>query len=143
MIRYSLRCTKAHTFDSWFASAGAFDALADAHRLECPVCGSHEVQKAMMAPRVGGGETEGPAQPTEKLSEKSAAEQFLSQLRSHVEKNSDYVGPRFASEARRMHLGETPERAIHGEAAPEEARSLIEDGVPVLPLPFKPGQKTN
>ena len=73
----------------------------------------------------------------------SELEQAVAELRKQVEANSDYVGGNFAEEARAMHLGDAPNRAIHGEAKPEEAKSLIEDGVPVVPLPFLPSRKTN
>ena len=143
MIRYALKCAGDHRFDSWFQSAAAYDSLADAGPVACPVCGETTVEKAIMAPRVATGDSapepvakerplSGPAHP---------AEQMLKALREHVEKNSTYVGKRFATEARAMHLGEKAEGAIHGEASPEEARALIEDGVPIAPLPFRAGPR--
>ncbi|MFV0244194.1 MAG: DUF1178 family protein [Qingshengfaniella sp.] len=145
MIRYSLKCAQAHVFDSWFASADAFDALEQAGRLECPVCGSSEVQKSVMAPRVSGRDSVPQGSPAKErpLGPASPAEQFVAQLRKHVEQNSDHVGKDFAAEARRIHDGEAPQRSIHGEATAEDARSLIEDGIGVLPLPFRTGDKTN
>lgn len=152
MIRYSLSCTAGHSFDSWFADAAAYQALAAAGQLACPVCGSTGVEKGLMAPAVrparkaavapagDGAAASGPRGLAEPA---SAAEAALAALRRHVEANSDYVGPDFATEARRIHEGEAPERAIHGEARPEEARRLIEDGIPVAPLPFLPARKTN
>lgn len=143
MIQYSLKCEKDHSFDSWFASADAYDKLADNGMVSCAVCGSTKVSKAIMAPRVR--TTKGKEAPTAPTfpTEKSAAEQAMAEMRAQVEQNSEYVGTNFATEARSMHLGDAPERAIYGEAKPEEAKSLIEDGIPVTPLPFMPTRKSN
>lgn len=139
MIQYSLRCAEGHQFDSWFQSAKAYDTLSAAGHVSCAVCGSSQVDKAMMAPRVRSG-TDAPAPLS---APKSPAEQALARLRQHVEENSDYVGSNFVREARAMHLGEAPERAIWGEARGDEAKALIEDGIPVAPLPFMPSRKAN
>ncbi|QDI75053.1 DUF1178 family protein [Leisingera aquaemixtae] len=171
MIQYSLKCAEGHSFDSWFQSAAAFDKLAAAGMVSCAVCGGTGVKKAIMAPRVrpgrkavsAVGEPEpqaaapAAAAPSVSLPAPAAAqagpgllsrpsgevEKAIAELRRKVEENSDYVGDRFVREARAMHLGEAPERAIHGEAKLEDARELIEEGVPVLPLPFRPGRKAN
>jgi len=143
MIQYSLKCENDHSFDSWFASADAYDKLADNGMVSCAVCGSTKVSKAVMAPRVRTTKgKEAPVAPT-LPTEKSAAEQAMAEMRAQVEQNSEYVGTNFATEARSMHLGDAPERAIYGEAKPEEAKSLIEDGIPVTPLPFMPTRKSN
>ena len=143
MIQYSLKCENDHSFDSWFASADAYDKLADNGMVSCAVCGSTKVSKAIMAPRVRTTKgREAPVAPT-LPTEKSAAEQAMAKMRAQVEQNSEYVGTNFATEARSMHLGDAPERAIYGEAKPEEAKSLIEDGIPVTPLPFMPTRKSN
>ena len=143
MIQYSLKCENDHSFDSWFASADAYDKLADNGMVSCAVCGSTKVSKAIMAPRVRTTKgKEAPVAPT-LPTEKSAAEQAMAEMRAQVEQNSEYVGTNFATEARSMHLGDAPERAIYGEAKPEEAKSLIEDGIPVAPLPFMPTRKSN
>ncbi|MGB0299065.1 MAG: DUF1178 family protein [Rhodobacteraceae bacterium] len=143
MIQYSLKCENDHSFDSWFASADAYDKLADNGMVSCAVCGSTKVSKAIMAPRVRTTKgKEAPVAPT-LPTEKSAAEQAMAKMRAQVEQNSEYVGTNFATEARSMHLGDAPERAIFGEAKPEEAKSLIEDGIPVTPLPFMPTRKSN
>lgn len=143
MIQYSLKCENDHSFDSWFASADAYDKLADNGMVSCAVCGSTKVSKAIMAPRVRTTKgKEAPVAPT-LPTEKSAAEQAMAKIRAKVEQNSEYVGTNFATEARSMHLGDAPERAIYGEAKPEEAKSLIEDGIPVTPLPFMPTRKSN
>ena len=143
MIQYSLKCENDHGFDSWFASADAYDKLADNGMVSCAVCGSTKVSKAIMAPRVRTTKgKEAPAAPT-LPTEKSEAEQAMAEMRAQVEQNSEYVGTNFATEARSMHLGDAPERAIYGEVKPEEAKSLIEDGIPVTPLPFMPTRKSN
>ena len=148
MIRYDLKCAHGHRFDSWFQSADAFDSLVSAGMVSCAVCGSTDVSKSLMAPQVRPARAAAKAKdaPVEErpLSQPtSPQEQALAQLKAHVEKNSDYVGMNFAAEARKMHDGTAPEREIHGEAKPEEARKLIEDGEPVAPLPFLPTRKTN
>lgn len=145
MIRYTLTCDKGHSFESWFASSGAFDSLQKAGHVACAHCGSAKVERALMAPslrtaRAAAAEPE----PAKELSQpKSDVERELAALRKQVEENSDYVGLSFAAEARKMHEGNAPARAIYGEANTDEARKLIEDGVPVAPLPFMPRRKTN
>ncbi len=141
MISYALRCDNGHGFDSWFQSAAAFEALERGGHLNCSVCGSGKVGKAMMSPRVGvGSEADDAAVPVLKGAP-SEIEKALADLRRKVEETADYVGGDFATQARAMHLGDLPERAIYGEARPEQARSLIEDGVPLMPLPFRPRRK--
>lgn len=141
MINYTLKCEEGHQFDSWFKSAAAFDALQKSGHLSCATCGSNAVEKAMMAPRVAQSTKE--ETPPALREPQSDQERALKALRQHVEDNADYVGDRFAQEARSMYLGTTPDRAIYGEANADEARKLIEDGVPVAPLPFKPTRKAN
>ncbi len=139
MIRYALRCAAGHDFDSWFATAAAFDDLKARGLLACAVCGGTSVDKALMAPGVA---VQDPPAPDLRQAT-TPMEDAIARLRAEVERTSEYVGVNFATEARRIHAGDSPERAIHGEARPEEARKLIEDGVPVLPLPFLPGRKAN
>ncbi|EPX81997.1 DUF1178 family protein [Salipiger mucosus] len=157
MINYSLKCGADHRFDSWFQSAEAFDKLQSAGMVACAICGSTDVQKDLMAPSVssrrkdgappeesaqqdGGDEAPAPGPLSEPA---SPAEQALRALRAQVEANSDYVGRDFAREARAMHSGEAPQRAIWGETRGDEAKALIEEGVPVTPLPFRPTRKNN
>lgn len=139
MIRYALTCNDKHEFDSWFQSAEAYDRLRGAGLVNCAVCGSTEVAKVLMAPSVR------PARnaPDTLSRPSNPTEEAFAKMRRAVEENSEYVGMNFAAEARAMHDGDTPHRAIYGEAKAEEARSLIEDGVPVAPLPFMPNRKTN
>lgn len=143
MIRYTLKCADGHSFDSWFKSAEAFEALEGRGMLSCSVCGGGDVQKAMMAPRVAKSAPVAQDTAPPKLSEPATPmEEALKALRKHVEENSTYVGGNFASEARKIHLGEAPDRLIHGEAKPEEAKALIEDGIPVAPLPIIPKNRS-
>ena len=140
MIRYNLSCDQGHDFDSWFQSAAAYDRLAGQGHVACALCGSTAVEKALMAPALR------PTDRTEAAplaAPQSGLEQKLAALRAHIEETSDYVGLSFAAEARAMHDGLVPERAIHGEARPDEARRLIEDGIPVAPLPFLPKRQAN
>ncbi len=134
MIRYSLKCRDGHAFDGWFASSEGFEVLAARGQVACAVCGGTEVGKAMMAPSVGEGRAL--AAPT------SDAETKLSALRRKVESTATYVGGRFAEEARRIHEAEA-ETAIYGEANASEVRALLEDGIPVAPLPFVPKARVN
>ncbi|MFN3209625.1 MAG: DUF1178 family protein [Roseovarius sp.] len=151
MIKFTLKCKDDHRFESWFQSAGAFDKLDAAGMVSCAVCGTTSVEKAMMAPSVRASRdtpatppSRGPAPGKGALSAPpDARARAIAALKKQVEQNSDYVGLNFAAQARDMHDGLVPERPIHGEAKPEEARRLIEDGVPVLPLPFVPGRKSN
>lgn len=149
MIRYTLSCGKGHGFESWFQNADAFEALAGSGQLACPVCGDTTVEKGLMAPAVtparkaeaarvpAAGDKPGLTAPASEL------EQALAEMRRRVEANSEYVGMNFVAEARAMHEGDAPERSIYGEARPEEARKLLEEGVPVAPLPFLPSRKAN
>lgn len=137
MIQFALRCEDDHRFESWFKSAEAFDKLHAAGMVSCIVCGSTRVEKALMAPKVRDSRSRVTSQPPE------VVEQALAALKKQVEQNSEYVGMNFAREARDIHEGIAPGRSIYGEAKPEEARKLIEDGVPVAPLPFRPSRKSN
>ena len=140
MIRFSMKCNNDHSFDSWFQSSDAFEKLAKSGLLSCIHCGDSNISKSLMAPKIT----------TKKIKDKRSLtapkgdiEKALAKLKLEVEKNSDYVGMNFATEARAMHDGDQPSRSIYGEAKPEEAKALIEDGVPVTPLPFMPKRKIN
>ena len=146
MIKYTLKCEKDHRFESWFQSSEAFERLLVAGHVGCAVCGSLSVEKAMMAPRVTGTKKKAaprvPA-PGPLSAPASAAEQAIKALRRKVEATADNVGKDFATEARAIHNGEAPQRAIFGEARLDEAKSLIEDGVEVLPLPWRSNRAEN
>ncbi|MFN4354350.1 DUF1178 family protein [Parvibaculum sp.] len=142
MIRYALICERDHEFDGWFASSDGFDAQVAAGEVLCPHCGSPNVTKALMAPNIAKGMARaGEAQPQAALAEKMSM--MMLALKKHVEENCDYVGDAFAEEARRIHYGETEHRDIYGEATPDEARELIEEGVEVAPLPVVPPRNAN
>ncbi|WP_147125658.1 DUF1178 family protein [Shimia ponticola] len=143
MIRYALKCSNDHSFESWFQSAEGFDTLQAAGHVGCPTCGDTDVKKALMAPKVTPAR-KATSQPAPTLrSEETPQEAAFAKMRDHIEKNSDYVGKNFAHEARAMHDGDVPDRPIHGEASLADAKSLVDDGVPVLPLPFTPKQQQN
>lgn len=144
MIQYALRCAEGHSFESWFQSAAAFDKLQGAGMVECAVCGGSDVEKSVMAPRLSkAAAPEAAPEPGPLSAPASPAEQALAEIRRRIEAEAEYVGRDFARKAREMHDGETPHQSIWGEARLDEAKSLIEDGVPVAPLPFRPRAKTN
>lgn len=140
MIRYALKCPLGHVFDSWFRDSTAFESLSGEGHVACAVCGAKPVEKALMAPTVRGderGATKTVAAPQAPLAEPaSPSERALAGLRRYLSEKSNYVGPDFADQARRIHLGETEARSIWGEASPEEARALEDEGIPVAPLPW-------
>jgi hypothetical protein len=156
MIRYSLRCERGHAFESWFQSSSAYEAQEKRKLVNCPVCGSPKVERAIMAPRIvskKGRESAAPAPapapaaatevttPTSTpllMAQERELRAKLRELRDHIVKNADNVGERFPNEARKMHYGDIEHRPIYGEASPDEARSLIEEGVEVSPLPVLP-----
>ena len=135
MIVYDLVCDRAHRFEAWFGSSADFDDQQARGLLECPLCASRSVGKAVMAPAV-------PAKSNQKAGSHSLANDDpmarLLQLQRQFEAQSDYVGDRFAEEARKIHYEETEYRGIYGEASPDEAEALIEEGIAVHPLPLLP-----
>ena len=137
MIKYALSCADGHVFDSWFPDSAAYDKQRKRGFIACPECGSTRVEKAIMAPAVVGGERpaleESPAIVVD--DRRRQAREFLVRMRREIEANTDDVGAKFPQVARAIHLGEEPERAIRGRASLAEAKSLLEDGVGVLPLP--------
>jgi hypothetical protein len=156
MIRYNLRCERGHAFESWFQSSSAYDSQVKRKLVSCPSCGSTEVEKAIMAPQIARKKQEGttPPQPEAVSTEVSGVASTplmmaqerelrakLKELRDHVTKNADNVGERFPNEARKMHYGDIEHRPIYGEASPDEARSLIDEGIEVTPLPVLPDDR--
>jgi hypothetical protein len=144
MIRYRLRCRDGHEFEGWFANSAAYDRQARRGLISCPECATSKVSKAPMAPnlatRSGANRSEA-ARPLA-LSRQSAVRRELLELmrriRREVEARSEYVGPRFAEEARKIHYEEVAPRDIHGEATPKEVRELTEEGIEFFPLPILP-----
>ena len=140
MIRFSLHCDHEHEFEAWFRNNDDFDTQKKRGFVECPACGSKKVEKALMAPSVSTGRKK------EKiaLAMGEAQKQAMAQLKALSEKmreNADYVGDKFADEARKIHFGETEARGIYGEATPEEARGLVDDGVEFMPIPVFPDDR--
>jgi hypothetical protein len=127
MIAYQLKCANGHAFEGWFADSAAFDAQAAGGTLACPSCNSKQVEKAVMAPAIAG-----------KAREQAQARATLREMRQAVLANAEHVGGEFPEEARKIHYGESDERAIYGEASADEVKSLLEEGVPVAPLPPDP-----
>ena len=169
MIRYALNCEKGHSFESWFQNSAAYDKQTKRGLITCPVCGSAKVEKAIMAPRLSRAETAEPVPPAPPAMVAPAAppmpmpppvapgvpakapvaimspverelRQKLKELREHVTKNASYVGGRFPDEARKIHYGEAEHRSIYGEASPEEAKALHDEGIEFHPLPVLPDE---
>jgi hypothetical protein len=149
VIRYALTCDKGDGFESWFKNSESYDRQAAAGLLACPLCGSTRIEKAIMAPQLARGghkppaaATEGEARPAALVSEQETMLRAkLRELRDYLTQNSDYVGRKFAEEARKIHLGEAEKRSIHGEASAEEAKALWEDGISFHPLPALPEER--
>lgn len=137
MIRYALTCDHAHGFEAWFASSSDYDDQAARGLVECPFCGSRQVEKQIMAPAVAGTRKSAPDSETVAKMQ-TMMTQAARQVRAHVEANFDYVGDAFAREARDIHEGRSEKREIYGEATPADVKKLKDDGVPVAPLPAAP-----
>jgi len=133
MIVFDLRCGAGHVFEGWFASGADFESQRTRGLVNCPLCGSAEIAKAPMAPRVGAKGNTSP-DPSPAAMKKMLAE--MAALQKKILAQSENVGDRFPDEARAIHLGETEARAIHGRASPADAESLAEEGIPISPLPF-------
>lgn len=142
MILFNLKCAKDHVFEGWFRNGDAYDAQVGAKKIACPVCGSRKVEKALMAPRIGkgGGDTAAPpaAPQTEATARAAELLQALRELRGKIETESDFVGDRFAEEARRIHYGEAETRSIYGQTSDDEAEALRDEGVPFARIPWVP-----
>ena len=156
MIKYSLRCERDHAFESWFQSSSAYDSQLRRKLITCPACGSTKIDKALMAPQVASkkGREHVVEQPMPRpeisapaaeaapapllMAQEHELRTKLRELRDHIIKNADNVGEDFAKEARAMHYGDVEHRPIYGEASPDEARELIDEGIEVAPLPMLP-----
>jgi hypothetical protein len=152
MIRYALVCEKGHSFESWFADSAAYEKQAKRKLVNCPNCGSSNVEKAIMAPHLGAtqkgrkkaadaqpSETPQPTAPVAMLSpQERELRQKLREIRDHLTQNAENVGRKFPEEARKMHYGDIEHRPIYGEASADEAKSLIDEGIEVMPLPTLP-----
>ena len=170
MIRYALACDEGHAFESWFANSATYDRQVKRGLVSCPVCNSTKVEKAIMAPQVAGTKRRGDASVSAPMPEGPASSQpsaskappeapqtnvpvammspqerefrkKLKELRDHLTKNADYVGQKFPQEARKMHYGEIEHRSIYGEATPDQAKELHEEGIEFHPLPVLPDER--
>ena len=160
MIRYSLNCDKGHEFESWFANSAAYDKQAKRALIGCPLCGSTKVEKAIMAPRLARKDKSAPiVAPAEETAAPSPAaaeaptpvamispqeREFrakLKELRDHLTANADNVGKKFPEVARKMHYGEIEHRSVYGEASPQDAKELHEEGIEFHPLPVLPEER--
>jgi hypothetical protein len=157
MIRYNLRCDRGHGFESWFQSSAAYESQEKRRLVSCPACGSAKVERAIMAPQIvskrtsraepepvaaaASTEAATPASTPLMMAHERELRAKIKELRDHIVKNADNVGERFPNEARKMHYGDIEHRPIYGEASPEEARSLIDEGVEVSPLPVLPDDR--
>jgi hypothetical protein len=148
MIRYQLQCDAEHGFEAWFANSAAYDKQAKRRLVACPHCGSTKVEKSIMAPNVGAkGNKKAEVTPNLKAANSTAAQEtpsfaelraLMKRMRQEVEAKAEYVGPNFAEEARKIHYEETEARGIYGEATPEDATALQEEGIEFYPLPPAP-----
>ena len=133
MILFALRCAHGHEFEGWFRDSIGFEAQQDAAEIACPHCGDTTVEKAVMAPRLGRSRDATPAAVA-----RAEMRKVLTYLRRQIETHCDYVGGRFAEEARRIHYGETDPRGIYGEASNEELRALADEGISFGEIPWIP-----
>jgi hypothetical protein len=169
MICYALACANGHAFESWFQNSDVYDKQRKRGLVSCPLCGNAKVAKAIMSPRLAGtkkkrGRAAAPLSPAPTIdapaNEASAAasgqvaalvamvspqerefRQKLKELREHLTRNADYVGQQFPEEARKMHYGEIDHRSIYGEATPQDAKELSEEGIEFHPLPVLPDER--
>jgi hypothetical protein len=158
MIRYNLVCARGHEFESWFDGSAAYDKQARRGLVECPLCGSCKVEKALMTPRLARSRKSTRAEPTAPEPAAPAAPEAptpvavispqeqelrtkLKELREHLVKNADNVGQQFPEEARKMHYGEKEHRSIYGTASPDDAKALHEEGIEFAPLPVLPDER--
>ena len=156
MIRYTLVCERQHDFESWFQNSAAYDKQAKRALVTCPICGTAKVDKEIMSPRLGRSHkrAEAPASapmppndtndatPVAMVSpQERELRKKLKELRDHLTKNADNVGQKFPEEARKMHYGEIDHRSIYGEASPQDAKDLHEEGIEFHPLPVLPDER--
>ena len=159
MIHYTLRCDKGHAFESWFQSSSAYESQEKRKLINCPACGSAKVERAIMAPQIvskkgrknrdedapapvaASTDVAAPASTPLMMAQERELRAKLKELRDHIVKTADNVGERFPNEARKMHYGDIEHRPIYGEASPDEARSLIDEGVEVSALPVLPDDR--
>lgn len=151
MIVFDLKCRKDHVFEAWFPDSASFASQVEAGKVLCPVCGSRKVAKALMAPNVAKRKSDAAEPPRRgeagavavgETAKAGELRRLLRELREHVEKNCDYVGERFAEEARRIHYGETDPRGIYGETSEADAEALADEGIEVARVPWLPRENS-
>lgn len=138
MIRYALACAQGHEFDGWFAGADAYEAQRAAGEIACPTCGGTEIDKRLMVPAVATARRRESMPLAAPTPEHKPTLEMLRTIRRHLTEQADYVGDRFAEEARKIHYEEAEKRGIYGEATPQDVRGLIEEGIEFHPLPVLP-----
>ncbi|MBS0504652.1 MAG: DUF1178 family protein [Proteobacteria bacterium] len=140
MIVFDLKCGRDHVFEAWFGSSADYEGQRGRGLIQCPMCGDGEIGKAVMAPRISTGSAEEPSLPVaaapHPAPEMKALLGAVAQLQAKMLEKSEWVGRRFADEARAIHLGESDQRSIHGQATPSEAEALRDEGIEVMPLPL-------
>lgn len=150
MIVFDLQCANSHVFEAWFGSTDDYESQRGRGLVSCPICGDGQVNKAVMAPRVGAKGNQLPAPvPAPGMAVSAPAQtkemlRLLAEMQRQIVAQSEHVGERFADEARSIHLGDAPARSIYGKATADETRSLLEEGISVAPLPFpvvQPGEE--
>ena len=146
MIHYDLICDKGHPFDGWFRNSAAYDEQASRGLVSCTICGSAKVEKQLMAPGIPVKANRKDSTPKPMVSgpvdpRLAIMMQMVREMRKQVEENAEYVGDRFAEEARKIHYGETENRSIRGQASREETEALLDEGIDILPLPVPAGLK--
>ncbi len=139
MIKYSLVCQEGHEFEAWFKSSAAYEKQSAKAQVVCPHCGTHNVDKAIMAPAIAKRSSANDSAPAQsKQLPQGDQYRHFRQMRDEIHSKAEYVGGRFAEEARKMHFNEGEQRGIYGEASAEEAKELAEDGIPFFPMPRLP-----
>jgi hypothetical protein len=138
MILYQLKCKKDHEFEAWFKDGQTCDRQLARKSVECPVCGNKSVAKALMAPRIGSQEKKAQDEKRQVAVAAAALREQLQDIRAKIEENCDYVGDRFADEARKIHYGETDARGIYGEASNDQFKELTDEGIEVARVPWLP-----
>jgi hypothetical protein len=133
VIAYNLSCARGHEFEGWFKDSATYEQQEHDGSLVCPLCGDSKIRKAIMAPSLSKSDSKRPSGINH-----HALRQYAIGLRDFIRDNAEYVGPRFADEARKIHYGETDERTIYGESTVSEVKELIDEGIDVAPFPADP-----
>lgn len=141
MIKFNLICDKQHDFEAWFSSSSDFDDQKLSGFVNCPICGSSEVDKALMVPAIATSRAKEKKQQMMKNIAQQEAMKTIQKMVTEVKENSENVGDKFPEEARKMHYGESDNRGIYGKASKDEVRDLVDEGIDVTPLPDLPDKQ--